>query len=123
MCHVFFRFMSMFVLFLHERGWQIRDLEVWGLMSHYVSNVDKFSYTYIQWGRFLTCIANLHYFQAEMTTAMQVDDLDENGNLISTAMVPRVVHSAHRKLQKNRNVVHAYNFKIVPLNASFAPTR
>ena len=88
MCHVFFRFMFTFVLFLHERGWQIRDLEVWGLISYYVSNADKFSYTFIQWGRFLTCITNLHYFQAEMTTAMQVDDLDENGNLISTAMVP-----------------------------------
>ena len=41
----------------------------------------------MQWGRFVTCNANLHNFQAEMPTELQVEDLDENGNVMRTTMV------------------------------------
>ena len=87
MWHVFFRDMFTFVLFLHERGWGKCDVVASGLKTYYGSNTYKFSYTSIQWGRFLTCIDNLHYFQAEMFTETQVKDLNEKENVNPTATV------------------------------------
>ena len=79
--------MLTFVVFLNERGWENGELKFSGLKTHCVSNTCKFSHTSIQWGRFLTCIGNLHYFQAEMFTETQVKDLDEKENVNPTATV------------------------------------
>ena len=83
MWHVFFLVVFILVLFLDERECQNGDLKVSGLIACRVSNVYKFSYIFTQWGRFLKHTGNVHCFQAETTSDIQVDDLDKKGNVIT----------------------------------------
>ena len=83
MWHVFFLVVFIFVLFLDEIIWWKDYLEVSGLIACRVSNSCKFSYIFTQWGRFLKRTHNVHCFQAEMTSDIQVDNLDKQENVIT----------------------------------------